>query len=89
MVLQQKIPAYFVPLDMLSSGDIILVCHPEIVVTGSYMISEDDKRVSVNGWKEFMNKNRNLAIGDKMLFLLYLGKSGAFLFVYYVPTLSA
>ena len=73
MFLQQKIPACFVPVDMSSYGDIKLVCHPETVVKGSYMISEDDKRVSVNGWKEFMNKNPNLEIGDKMLFLLYLG----------------
>jgi hypothetical protein len=40
----------------------ILVCHPKTVVKGSYMISNNNGRASVNGWKEFINKNPNLKI---------------------------
>jgi hypothetical protein len=74
---------------MLSFGDITLVCHPNTVVKGSYTISDDDGRASVNGWREFINKNPGLKIKDKPLFFLNRGKSGAFLFVAYVPTLPA
>ena len=89
MFLQQKIPARVVPEDMPSSGDITLVFHPHTVVKGSYMISDYDGRVSVNGWNKLINKKMNLKIEDNMLLFLYLGNSGGFLFVYKVPTLRA
>lgn len=87
--LQQKIIARVVPEDMSSSGDITLVCHPNTVVKSSYTISYDDGRLCVNGWKEFISKIPSLKIEDKVLFLLYIGNSGTFLFVSYVPTLPA
>jgi hypothetical protein len=59
----------------------ILIYHPKIVVKGSYMISNNDGRASMNGWKKFINNNPNLKIRDKLLFFLNLGMSGAFLFV--------
>ena len=72
---------------MQNCGDITLVYHPSTVVKGTYRNSKD-KRISVNGWKEFMNKNQNLAIGDKLLFRLYLGCVGAFIFVSFIPNMA-
>ena len=70
---------------MFEVGDMTIVTPPWTKVKGSYLISADDGRVCVNGWKEFMEKEEFFKVGDNMLFLLHLGTGGPFLFVSEVP----
>ena len=42
----------------------------------------------VSGWKEFMVRENQLKKGDKMLFLLYLGAEGLYLFATHVPEIG-
>ena len=68
LLLEQKIPNRLVPTDMEQYGAINIVCHPRTLVRASYAISSDDGRLCVSGWKEFMDKEKHLQMGDKMLF---------------------
>lgn len=88
MLFQQKFPRRFVPAELnRAGGDIQLVCHPNTRVDGYYTISPDDGRLCVTGWKDFMKKENNLKMGDKMLFMLYIGIEGVFMFASHVPEL--
>ena len=87
MLLEQKIPYIVVPQGLPLSGDITLVWHPNIVVSGSYTISEDV--VTVSGWSKFVNRNAFLEIEDTVLLFLHIGTSRLFLFAFYIPTMPA
>ena len=67
-----------------AGGDIQLLCHPNTRVGGYYTISPVDGPLCVMGWKEFMKKENNLKMGDKMLFMLYIGHEGVFMFASHV-----
>jgi hypothetical protein len=86
--MQQKISSRLIPETMEKSGTITICCHPKTEVTSTYTISELDGRMCVSGWKEFMTKENHLKIGDKMLFLLYLGTEGLYLFATHVPEIG-
>ena len=88
LLLEQKIPSRLVPTDMEQYGAIKIVCHPRTLVRASYAISSDDGRLCVSGWKEFMDKEKHLQMDDKMLFLLYLGNAGVYLFASHVPEID-
>jgi hypothetical protein len=71
---------------MEDSGEITIVCDEFTKVKGSYTISPEDGRICVAaGWKEVMEKECFLKIGDKMFFMLYVGSAGPFIFAYLVP----
>ena len=74
MLLEQKIPYIVVPQGLPLSGDITLVWYPNIVVSGSYTISEDV--VTMSGWSKFVNRNAFLKIEDTVLLFLNIGTSG-------------
>lgn len=86
--MQQKIPSRLIPAQMEKNGTITIVCHPRTEVTSTYSISELDGRMCVSGWKEFMAKENHLKMGHKMLFLLYLGTEGLYLFATHVPEIG-
>ena len=65
---------------MAAFGRITIIGHPDAELNTSYTLSELDGRISVNGWKKFM-KQRQRQIGQKMLFMIYIGNAGNFLFV--------
>jgi hypothetical protein len=88
LCIQQKIPSRLIPEQMEKTGTITIVCHPRTEVTSTYSISELDGRLCVSGWKEFMAKENHLKKGDKMLFLLYLGTEGLYLFASHVPEIG-
>ena len=88
LFVQQKLPCRMVHDGMYDSGNITIVCHPYSKVRSTYTISPDDGRILVNGWKEFMEKEDTLRIGDTMLFMLYHGNKGAFLFASYIRHLD-
>ena len=85
--MHQKIPRRLVPQDMEEYVDITNVRHPQTKVKGSYNISGDDGRLCIAGWKEFMEKEHLLRMGDKML-LLYLRNAGVYLFASNVPDID-
>ena len=66
-------------------GDITIIYHPHNVVQASYTKSSVDGRISVNCWTEFMENQPTWKIGDKMMFQLYLGNAGPYLFVSHIP----
>ena len=70
------------------NGTITIVCHPNTEVRSTYSISVLDGRMCISGWKEFMAKERHLKKGDKMLFLLYQGTEGMYLFATHVPEIG-
>ena len=86
--LQQKLPHRIVYDGMRDFGNITIVCHPYSKVRTTYDISSEDGRILVNGWKEFMEKEDTLKIGDTMLFMLYRGNAGVFLFAFYIRHLD-
>ena len=88
MFIQQKLPSRYIPDNMEKNVPITIVCHPKTEVTSTYSISELDGRLCVSGWKEFMAKEKHLKKGDKMLFLLYLGTEGLYLFASHVPEIG-
>ena len=66
-------------------GDITIICHPHNVLEATYTRSTTDGRLSVNRWTEFMGNQPTWNIGDKMMFQLYLGNAGPYLFVSHIP----
>ena len=88
MLLQQKFPRRLVPERMHEYGDITIVCHPYTKVIGSYTICADDGCLCVTGWKNFMEQEHFLEMGDKMLFFLFVANAGVFLFVSYIPEVA-
>lgn len=86
---EQKLPRRLVPEDMAEYGDITIVCDKYTKVKGSYSISPEDGRVCCAGWREVMSQEEDFRrIGDKMFFMLYVGRKGAFLFAFYVPNVE-
>jgi hypothetical protein len=76
---------------MGASGGITIVRHPDTKMKTSYSTSKSnsDNRVTINGWKAFMQKENTLKIGDKMLFMLYVGiTSEPYLFVSHIPDVA-
>ena len=73
---------------MEKNGTITIVSHSTTKVTSTYSICELDDRMCVSGWKEFMVRENHLKKGDKMLFLLYLGTEGLYLFATHVPEIG-
>lgn len=87
-VFLQKLPRRIVHNGMHDHGDIIIIGHPDITVRTTYNIWADDGRVHVNGWKDFLEGVDHLKIGDTMLFMLYSGNRGIFLFTSYIRHLG-
>ena len=79
----QKIPRRVVH-DGMHGGDITIVYHPDEVVQASYTRSTVDGRISVNCWTEIVDNQPTWKIGDKMMFQLYLGNAGPYLFVSHI-----
>ena len=88
LFVQQKIPRRMAHVGMQEYGNITIVCHPYSKVRTTYAISPDDGRILVNGWKDFMEKENTLRIGDTVLFMLYHGNKGLFLFASYIRHLD-
>jgi hypothetical protein len=66
-------------------GDITIVSTPHTKIQSTYAIATNsDGRVCINGWKEFMEHEHYLRIGDMLLLLLWVGSEGVFLFVSYI-----
>lgn len=88
LFVQQKLPRRMIHGGIHDYGNITVVCHPDSKVRTTYAISPDDGRILVNGWKDFMEKEDTLRIGDTMLFMLYRGNAGVFLFAFYIRHLD-
>jgi hypothetical protein len=70
-------------------GDITIVCDKFTKVKGSYSISPKDGRVCCAWWRDVLSQEGGFwGIGDKMFFMLYVGRAGAFLFAFYVPNVE-
>ena len=87
---QQKLSRRLIPEGMTEIGAITLVCDPKTRLSSSYTISadENDGRMCINRWDNFMKSEANLKEGHKLLMILYIGDHGNYLFVSHVPDMA-
>ena len=84
---KQKIARRVLPEGLEPRDEITIVCRPFTVVHSTYALSPRDGRMCISGWKEFMEKEEFLQMGDKMLMMLWKANRGMFLFVSHIPNL--
>ena len=83
--LQQKLPREFVPKLMPHRGPITLAVGNNKKVMSRYSISRADGRIHINSWAQVMEVLPSFKIGDNVMFMLYEGTKGLFLFIDAMP----
>jgi hypothetical protein len=81
----QKITKRVLPPGLEAYGDITIVSAPHTKVQSTYaIVADSNSRMCISGWKEFMEHEYFLRIGDRRLLLLWVGSEGVFLFVSFI-----
>ena len=85
MFLQQKLPREVVPELIPHRGKITLALGYNQKVMSRYSINRQDGRIHINNWGEILAIRPSWKIGDNVMFMLYKGNNGLFLFIEAMP----
>lgn len=84
-VLHQKLPCLVVRQKMPHHGQNTLALGQNKKVMSTYSVSRIDQRILTKGWRQIMTIRPFLEIGDKVMFMLYHGTKGTFMFIDDIP----
>ena len=83
--MQQKLPREVVPDLMPCRGPITLAIDTNKKVMSRYAINRKDGRIHINKWGKIMAIHPSWQVGDNVMFMLYEGINGIFLFIEGMP----